>query len=106
MSCWDVVDVSESIPRMESVDEHKMSRVLSTTRIRNNNINGSGDENPIRQITDRVGEEIQSDNLQKSVVQMGADKMDLKHGRKPVISDKTPHVVSVLDPGSFRYSFL
>lgn len=97
-------DVSESIPKVESVDEHKMSRVLSTTRIRNNNINGSDDENPIRQITDRVGEEIQSDNLQKSVVQMGGDKMDLKHGRKPVISDKTPHVDMKREKPSLRSS--
>ena len=105
MSCWDVVDVSQPVPKVDSVDENKASRVLSMTGIGNNNFNGSGDENPIRQITDRGGAEIQSDNLQKPMVQMGADKMDPKHGQKPVISDNTPHIVSVLDPGSLMYSF-
>uniref|UniRef100_A0A7C9ES90 Hexosyltransferase n=1 Tax=Opuntia streptacantha TaxID=393608 RepID=A0A7C9ES90_OPUST len=97
-------DVSQPVPKVDSMDENKASRVLSMTGIGNNNFTGSGDENPIRQITDRGGAEIQSDNLQKPMVQMGADKMDPKRGQKPVISDNTPHIDMKREKPSLRKS--
>lgn len=81
-------DVSVSRSKLKSGEEHKTTRVLSATR---SNEDSSGGENPIEQITDRVREQNQGDDSQESVIQTATDEIDLKLGKKLVMSDMTSH---------------
>ncbi|KAJ8435479.1 hypothetical protein Cgig2_033218 [Carnegiea gigantea] len=92
-------DVSESQMDSEPV-KHKRSRVLSATRT---NGDGSVEDNPIRQITDWMHDKNGGDDLQKSVAEAGADKMnvtshaDIKHEE---LSVRKPDSIKVMETGT------
>ena len=65
--------MSESQLDSEPV-KHKRSRVLSATRT---NGDGSGKDNPIRQITDWMRDKNGRDDLQKSAAEVRADKINV-----------------------------